>query len=202
MKSISKPISVSYTIKHSDFIALLFPVFDMDDITNRLSKVKEDHPNANHHCYAYLLGDAQDIQKANDDGEPSQTAGMPILERLKTHDMTNVLCVVVRYFGGVKLGAGGLIRAYGKGPALCLEQATLTKKIMFSILSIQANFDYIGVLEHTLSDVRLLNRHYDEQVQFTVEIPSSDVAKFKALIQERTQGKTLIEVVSEDKRYL
>ncbi len=200
--SILKPVKVSYTIKHSEFIAQLFPVFDLEDVSEMLNRVKTKHPNANHHCYAYLIGDGQEVQKANDDGEPSQTAGVPILERLKTHEMTNVLCVVTRYFGGVKLGAGGLIRAYGKGAALSVEAASLTKKVLISTLDIKAPFDHIGVLEHVLSDMRLLERRYDEQVTFRIEVPTLELATFQAMIEDKTQGQATIHTIKEDKRYL
>lgn len=115
-------------IDKSRFIGQLYPVSSISDINQILDDVRKRHREANHNCYAYIIQDGQEM-KASDDKEPAKTAGIPILEVLKRHSLTNVLCVVTRYFGGIKLGAGGLIRAYSNATA---EVVKLTKQYEIS----------------------------------------------------------------------
>ena len=109
-------------IERSKFLSYAIHIESEEQAKEEIAKIKKEHPKATHHCYAYIL---KDKQKSNDDGEPSGTAGIPILEIIKQFDLENVLVVVVRYFGGIKLGAGGLIRAYARG----CKEVLLTAKI-------------------------------------------------------------------------
>ncbi|MFA5407982.1 MAG: YigZ family protein, partial [Bacilli bacterium] len=108
MKTIKETFKNELTIKNSKFIAILFPLSNEDKIDEIINNLKSQYKNATHYCYAYII---DNIKHSNDDGEPSGTAGQPILNVLEGNDLNNVLCVVIRYFGGIKLGAGGLIRA-------------------------------------------------------------------------------------------
>ena len=111
-KTIAKPAEGFYKDKGSKFLAFAYPVYTEDRIKAQLSELKKEYYDARHHCYAWKLGIENDKYRANDDGEPSGTAGKPIYGQLLSHELTNALVVVVRYFGGTKLGTSGLIRAY------------------------------------------------------------------------------------------
>ena len=130
-KTLAKPTSeVLFKDKGSKFFGYAFPVENEEDIKYSLEEIKNKHSSARHHCYAWQIGTKKDkIQyRANDDGEPSNTAGMPIYGQLQSFDITNALIIVVRYFGGVKLGVGGLINAYKTTAQMCLEAADIIEK--------------------------------------------------------------------------
>lgn len=129
MNYIESKIENEVIINKSRFITYLMPVKDIDAVNTSLSEIKKLHYNATHHCYAYIL-DNQNIQKSSDDGEPAGTAGMPILKVLLTHELDQVLCVVVRYYGGIHLGKGGLIRAYSGGASEALKKASFYKEAL------------------------------------------------------------------------
>lgn len=120
MQSINKSYSTLYEIQKSKFYAFAYPVFDVQSAEEILSKIRLEHKGATHVCFAYVL-DSPKTEKASDDGEPSGTAGKPMLELLKKKKLSNVLLVVVRYFGGIKLGAGGLVRAYTTAGGMALD---------------------------------------------------------------------------------
>lgn len=142
-------------IKKSRFIAILYPVKNEDDVLNYLTDAKLKYPNATHYCYAYILGDKQEIQKSSDDGEPQKTAGVPMLEVLKKQNMTFVLAVVVRYFGGIKLGAGGLVRAYSSSVKDAIKRAIITESALYQQCKVTVDYGSAGGLEfylHSLTD--------------------------------------------------
>jgi len=121
----SQPISI--TIKKSEFIGVLFRVTTEDEVRAHLKELNRSHPKATHICSAYILGDQQEVQRSNDDGEPSGTAGLPMLEVLRKRNMEHILVCVIRYYGGIQLGAGGLNRAYSSVVSETLNQATLSQ---------------------------------------------------------------------------
>lgn len=122
MLSIDNAYSRLYEIQKSKFFSFAYPVFDVESVNNILHKIGSEHRDATHICYAYIL-DSPKAEKCSDDGEPSGTAGKPMLELIKKKKLSNVLLVVVRYFGGIKLGAGGLVRAYTTASNLALDDA-------------------------------------------------------------------------------
>jgi len=121
----SQPISI--TIKKSEFIGVLFRVTTEDEVRTHLKELHHSHPKATHICSAYIIGDQQDVQRSNDDGEPSGTAGLPMLEVLRKRNTEHILVCVIRYYGGIQLGAGGLNRAYSSVVSETLNQATLSQ---------------------------------------------------------------------------
>ena len=121
----SQPISI--TIKKSEFIGVLFRVTTEDEVRAHLKELHRTHPKATHICSAYIFGDQQEVQRSNDDGEPSGTAGLPMLEVLRKRNMEHILVCVMRYYGGIQLGAGGLNRAYSSVVSETLNQATLSQ---------------------------------------------------------------------------
>ncbi len=203
MYSIKAEVKEETIIKHSRFISFAKPVFDKKSAEDYLKAVKTAHPDANHHCFAYIIGEDALLQKAEDDGEPSKTAGMPILETLKKNSMTNIIVIVVRYFGGIKLGAGGLIRAYGKGASLALEKATKTMPKTLMKIRITLPFDLIGTIEHELEGlVDTVERSYDASAHFTVTLEENVVKDLKESLREKTSAKAQIETVESFIKYL
>jgi len=196
MKSILSVVEDTVEIKRSTFHTILYPVKFVKDVEHALAAVKKQYPDANHHCYAYIIGENQEIQKYEDDGEPSQTAGMPILEVLKKNDLTNVLAIVVRYFGGIKLGAGGLIRAYSKGPAEAIKKAKLASRETMMLIEIKAKFDDIGKFEPFVREIGVLkDTVYKEYVVYYVEIKADQLDTITPKIRDLSQGDSYPEVV-------
>jgi len=126
--------------KGSRFIGFAFPVNSESDIKDSLNHLKSIHPKATHHCYAYRLGINGENYRANDDGEPSGSAGLPIYNQLLAHQITNILVVVIRYYGGTKLGVGGLVKAYKESAKYTLEQAEIITKELESKIELKFKF--------------------------------------------------------------
>ncbi len=193
MKSIKTTVKTELVINKSTFIDYLLPVSNLDEVKDNLANLLKRYPDASHHTYAYLLGNNQEIQKYSDNGEPSKTAGYPMMEVLKKHHLTNVLNVCIRYFGGIKLGAGGLTRAYTKSCAEAVLKASFTSLKNYSNLAITIPFDQIGNVEKYLRDnLTLLDTKYSEDVCYLVDIETSELPTFKTLIGNFTKGKAKI----------
>jgi uncharacterized YigZ family protein len=203
MKSIKQLISSTTVIQKSEFINYLIPIKTIEEATTEYKKIVKKHPNATHHCYAYIVGQSQEQQKYNDDGEPSRTAGYPMLDVLLKNNITDILCVTVRYFGGIKLGAGGLVRAYSNSVSLSLEKAEFATLNQFMIVTINIPFDEIGHVEKLLRDhFNLIKVSYDDNVHYTVEIEESDFSKTKTMVIDRTRGKATFEHLKTISKYL
>ncbi|MGZ5196615.1 MAG: IMPACT family protein, partial [Kaistella sp.] len=127
--------------KGSKFIGFVFPLDDEKDLKKNLERIREEHPKATHHCYAFRLGIKGENYRANDDGEPSGSAGLPIYNQLLAHDITNVLLIVVRYYGGTKLGVSGLVKAYKESAKITLEDAEIITKELESEIEIAFSFN-------------------------------------------------------------
>ena len=154
-------------IKKSRFIGILIPVQPDTDIKSLLADVRKEYPNATHYCTALITGN---IQRSNDDGEPSGTAGLPMLECLRHRDLDNVLLVVVRYFGGTLLGTGGLVRAYQQSAQQAIAAASLTVPVEVGRYSIKVPYDLISRMENLLQNKAVIvNREYGEQAEFTYD---------------------------------
>ena len=140
--SIKSPIEdILLKEKGSKFIGFAYPINKEEDIKQYLQKIYDNHPKATHHCYAYRLGINGENYRANDDGEPSGSAGLPIYNQLLAHDITNVLVVIVRYFGGTKLGVGGLVKTYKESAKLTLENTEIIVKELET--RVELSFDYV-----------------------------------------------------------
>ncbi len=142
-KTLAKSSTGIYKELGSKFLSFAFPVSSQEEIKTILSNIKKDYFDARHHCYAYRLGLGGDLWRANDDGEPSSTAGKPILGQLVSHDLSDTLIVVVRYFGGTKLGVPGLIRAYRGAAADAINNSEVVEKIAVKYLSLR--FSYTSI---------------------------------------------------------
>ncbi|GAB3201951.1 putative YigZ family protein [Pontibacter aydingkolensis] len=157
-RTIVNPTEGLYKEKGSKFKALAFPVYSEDEVKDVLAEVRKKYYDARHHCYAYTLGADKSRYRANDDGEPNHSAGDPILGQIRSADLSNVLVIVVRYFGGTKLGVSGLITAYKTATADALEQAAIIEK--HETVLLQAHYDY-----PQMNDVMSLVKEYDLPVR-------------------------------------
>lgn len=161
--------------KGSKFIGFAFPVDDEEDLKKSLQKIREEHPKATHHCYAFRLGMKGENYRANDDGEPSGSAGLPIYNQLLAHDITNVLVIVVRYYGGTKLGVSGLVKTYKESAKITLEEAEIITKELESEIEISFNFSQQNQIFTLLNkfDGRILDFLSDEKCVITAKIKTS-----------------------------
>ena len=146
-----------YKEKGSKFISYTFTVYNEKDIKNRIHEVKQNESGANHYCYAYILHPDQSIHRCNDDGEPNSTAGRPILKQIKANELTNILVIVVRYFGGIKLGIPGLIRSYGTSAMDAIKKSEVITKMILE--------KYAVLFEHEqMNDVMRIIKEYNLEI--------------------------------------
>ena len=156
------------TIKNSKFITLLYKVYSLEDIKNTLVNVKTLYPNATHYCYAYILNNEK---KSSDDGEPSGTAGTPILNILESNNLNYVLSIVVIYFGGIKLGSSGLIRAYSRSVKEAIKENILTKLIEGINVNITFSWSNIKQIDYLLKDQLINKKEYLDNITYNISIP-------------------------------
>lgn len=174
MLSISENCHNEIIINKSKFITYLIKVNDEESAKLELDKLKNMYRDATHHCYAYIIGN---VKRFNDDGEPSGTAGIPILSVLESNNLNNILCVVIRYFGGVKLGAGGLVRAYLKSVTTCLNEASIVKLVEGIKVLIEFNYDQTNKIDYLLKDSLIINKEFNEFTNYTFIISNEEYSK-------------------------
>lgn len=186
-------------IKKSRFICQLFRVTTEDEAREHIEAVRKEHWNANHNCTAWIIGEKQANQRSSDDGEPSGTAGMPMLEVLRRRELTDTLAVVTRYFGGVMLGAGGLIRAYGGAVSEALDMIGVVERVPLSVVQIEADYEEAGRVENAIRarELNLVDVAYDADVTFELVMPPDEVDAFKTWLQELTNGAIDATIVGE-----
>ena len=162
-------------------------------------RLKKKYWDANHNCLAYLIGERNEFQKANDDGEPSGTAGVPMLEVLKKRALINTVVVVTRYFGGTKLGAGGLIRAYGQSVSDAIDAVGIVERRPFSLLTIHSNHQDAGRIENALraSAYKLADVTYGADVAYVVHLDEAEIEPFRAWLGELTGGRNQAEITGQ-----
>lgn len=167
----------NYEIQKSKFITHLRHVETEEEAREFVQTMKKKYFDARHNCSAWVLGPRGDKQKSNDDGEPGGTAGNPILEAIKKNELTDVVIVVTRYFGGIKLGAGGLIRAYGHAAVLGIEAATRIAMTPFQEIAVTVGYDLLATIEHWLrqQEIRHGESDYGEAVTLHLLVPPEDV---------------------------
>lgn len=164
MKSIKENITNKIEINKSIFITELIKVKEKDEINKYLDEIKSKYKDATHYCYAYII---DDFKKSSDDGEPGGTAGIPIMDTLNKAQINYILCVVIRYFGGIKLGAGGLVRAYRKSVTEALSKVELNDLINGYEIVIETTYDKQKELDYLLKDN--YKKEFKESVIYTVE---------------------------------
>lgn len=171
-KTIAKPAEGSYSEKRSKFLAYAFPVQSEQDVKQRLAEIQKKHWDARHHCYAYILGAHKDAYRMNDNGEPSGTAGRPIYGQLQSKDLTNTLVIVVRYFGGIKLGVSGLQNAYKVAAREALDAAVIEERTVQETYRVTFEYVKMNDIMQILKDpeVQVLDRQSYMQCIYTISV--------------------------------
>ncbi|MBX9974406.1 YigZ family protein [Cytobacillus firmus] len=179
-------------IDKSRFIAHVSRAKSEEEAQEFILSIKKRHYNATHNCSAYLIGENDQIQKANDDGEPSGTAGVPILEVLKKKKLKDSVVVITRYFGGIKLGAGGLIRAYGKATSEGLQTTGIVERELVTIMHTKIDYTWLGKIENELrsSIYTIKEIHYLESVEIETYVKDELIDSFTSWMTELTNGQS------------
>ncbi|MFJ3088973.1 YigZ family protein [Streptomyces sp. NPDC086838] len=186
-------------INRSRFLCALAPAATEEEAQEFVARVRREHPTATHNCYAYVIGADASVQKASDDGEPGGTAGVPMLQMLTRREVCYVVAVVTRYYGGVKLGAGGLIRAYGGVVGEALDAIGTRTRRRFRLATVTVGHQRAGRLENelratgrTVRDVR-----YAAEVTIEIALPDADVEEFRRWLADATAGEARVELGGE-----
>lgn len=178
--SIESPAEARTKILRSEFIAFLFPISDAAEAQELLKNHQTSYANATHNCYAYVLGFAQETQYYSDAGEPSGTAGKPILNALLRNNLSGVLAIVTRYYGGIKLGVKGLIEAYGESTTLAIEAATLIEYSRYFELDLETDYFFLDILRHKMQEYKIMELEvtYTDKVKLTLKVPEAHYEVF------------------------
>ena len=179
--------------KKSRFIATVRPVETEEEALAFIEEMKKKYWDARHNCSAYVLGERQELMRCSDDGEPSQTAGKPMMDVLTGAGLTNVAVVVTRYFGGTLLGTGGLVRAYSKSVQAGLAASTVLEKKKGFLLAMETDYSGIGKIQYLLGQRGLLitDSQYTDKVTVETLVPQEELVSVKEEITEGTNGKTV-----------
>ena len=173
-------------INKSKFITNMFSVDNLDEVNYYLDIIKNKYKDATHHCYAYIL---DNTKRFSDDNEPSGTAGMPILDCLEKNNLNHVLCIVTRYFGGTKLGAGGLVRAYSNSTSSAIKNTTIMELINGYQASIKFNYNRIDEIDKILENYEIIEKTFDNEVSY--------IANIDECVKEKLENITKLEIKKE-----
>ncbi|GGB00283.1 YigZ family protein [Macrococcus hajekii] len=197
--TINNEIQTEQIINKSRFITYLYKVADEAAAKEKIAEIKSLHKAANHNCSAYTIGDQHQIQKANDDGEPSGTAGVPMLETLKKEDVHNVVAIVTRYFGGIKLGTGGLIRAYQSGVTDAIKEAGKVYIQNAFLYHVTMGYDQTGRFEYDIADqpYEIVDQTYTDKVTYQIHVTTDNAERFEQFVSEISQGQAEIKKEAE-----
>lgn len=187
-------------ISKSRFIGYAKPVETEEEALEFIEEINKKHYDATHNCYAYIIGQDSMIQRFNDDGEPSGTAGIPMLEVLKKEELVNVVTVATRYFGGVKLGAGGLIRAYTRTAKIGIEAGILIHMVLHKVIKIRLDYTLYGQVENYIlgQNIHIKDSVFDDAVNLEVYVKNDESDEFKNKITNLTSGTAHIEIIGEE----
>lgn len=198
MKTIKKPVEASINIKKSNFIARIFPVKNKEQTNNIIKEISTKYADARHNCNAYILSDSRGY---DDDGEPSGTAGKPMINVLEKNQLSNIVVIVTRYFGGIKLGAGGLVRAYSNAVLTALEDAEIVNMEPFNIYEVIIDYQNIKDIEAAFRKYKLhiIKKDYFQQVSYFIASNNDDIInsleeKFNSSLIIKNHGIEYLEV--------
>ena len=185
--------------KKSRFIADIKPVADEEEALAFVEEIRRKYWDARHHCFAYVIGDRGQTARCSDDGEPSQTAGKPMMDVLTGEGLHDVCAVVTRYFGGTLLGTGGLVRAYSGALKEGLKACVVVEKKLASCLEVRTDYNGVGKIQYIAaqSGIDTLDSQYTDQVLFTFLVPAAEEGRFKAQLTEGTNGRASIKNVND-----
>ncbi|MNS32385.1 IMPACT family member YigZ [compost metagenome] len=193
-RTVREPGSKEIVIKKSRFIGHIIPAQTKSEAIAFIEQVKKEHWNATHNCFAYMIGERDEIQKQSDDGEPSGTAGKPILEVIRSQGLKNVAIVVTRYFGGIMLGAGGLIRAYTDGAVAAIEAGGAITLVLHRQIYVEVDYTWLGKIENELRTrgVRTGQSSFADKVTLLCLPEDQEADIFTAWMIDLTQGQSVI----------
>ena len=185
MKTIKYNITHEYIIQKSKFISMLYQVNNEEEVINILNRLKLEYKDATHICYAYIINN---IKRFQDDGEPSGTAGIPILNLLESQKLNLILAVVIRYFGGIKLGAGGLVRAYTTSVVEALENQDLGEIVSGYKVTITFKYNNSKLVDNTLKNYQIINKEFNSEITYIVNIPKTEYIKIENIIENNVHS--------------
>ena len=194
MYSIKESLENTIIIKKSKFITKLIKVNNIDEVNKYLEETKKEFKDSTHICYAYIVNGSE---KCSDDGEPSGTAGLPILNILKKNNLTNVLAIVIRYFGGIKLGAGGLVRAYSNSVNDTLKLTDIIELEEGYLVELEFGYDQVKLIDYILNDENIINKEYNDNIVYSFYLNKEELNFIpeleKVAIHVSIKDKVLIE---------
>jgi uncharacterized YigZ family protein len=196
-KTIKEVFTAELIIKKSRFISILIPLNQVRDVEKELHDAKQKYPGANHYCFAYIMRqDGSILERCSDDGEPSGTAGRPILNVLKTRHLENVLAIVIRYFGGILLGTGGLVKAYTQSVQSALDPARIVSLEYAQKIVVTLGYCHYGSFEKQFSSImkQLADVQYAEQVRVELWITTDKLPDFMAKVVNLSLGTATMEL--------
>ena len=199
--SIAIPSEGEYKEKGSKFLAYLYPFDHESELEFHINALKSLHPKARHYCFAYKIGVQSEIYRINDDGEPSGTAGKPIMGQLNSHNLTNILCIVIRYFGGTKLGVPGLIKAYKDATSDAIEKAAVVEKFIVEEFLFKVDFEYHGIIMNELKhlDIEVIEQSFSNKANLKVKIRKSQSEQKIKQLKATLLGWDIDEIKDETK---
>lgn len=185
--------------KKSRFLGKIKPVDTEEEALKFIESIKKQYWDARHNCYAYIIGEHNECVRCSDDGEPSGTAGKPMLEVLQNQELKNVVAVVTRYFGGTLLGTGGLVRAYTQATQEALKEACIAMMTPVSIMTIRTDYNAIGKIKYVLvqENITVQNEEYTTDVVVTAAVPLDNKESLMKKLTEVTNGKAVMEELDQ-----
>lgn len=189
-------------IKKSRFIADIYPLKEEQEAKKIIENVRKKNPNANHVVFAYTVGLNREIQRMSDNGEPVGTAGKPVLYAITKNNLINVLITVTRYFGGIKLGAGGLIRAYSQSASQTIENAQLATLVNYDRLQLIFDYSLIDKLKYFIEKQKavVMETNYQTKVQAVILVETSDSKNFQKRLIDLFSGRIIVKKINEELR--
>lgn len=184
--TIEKPAEGSFKDRGSKFISFAFPVLNEEEIKKHQAALRKEHPSANHHCYAFRLGAGKQAFRSSDDGEPANTAGKPILGQIQSKDLTNILIVVVRYFGGTLLGVSGLIQAYREAAANAIANAQIVERTVNDVYEVKFDYLQMNDVMKVLKDEKLemLSQDFELEPSFVFSVRKNNSVRVYDLFKK------------------
>lgn len=199
--TVLKEASDEIEIKKSIFIGYAKRVYTEEEAKEFINRIKKKHKDARHNVFAYIIGENMGIQRYSDDGEPQGTAGIPVLEVIKKKELSDIVIVITRYFGGILLGAGGLTRAYSKGASLAIEAAGVVEKVVGNEITVSTSYDLLGKIQYKCAenDWFIEDISYTDVVSLNLYLEKSEIDEFSKEVAQMTSGKG--EIITKDDRY-